>query len=339
MLRKGLLLIFIFLLLTSSLTSISYAAEPPSSVEVNIPNYAVTTRGSLDYIDIPEGDVLLAEEGRPRVPYYTKSIEYPKGCRVQDVIMKQRSGLKTEEGLKLPVVVLSPNLTDLPEMKKGWYPEEDYRWRVWENSDGSTTLIIMMYPFYYNPETAEVKFYRNYRFDIEYVISTVTITTLSTDRDAYEPGDEVTLDMCLNNSGETQNVVVNTVIKQYGSNEIVNGLPLKTLKKFTGDASYSVTWNTDNAELGYYYAEATLTDTSGNVLDKKTVGIPIQLHVTEEKPTPAKTGTPTQKPTKQPTGPLEKLIELPALYLLIGGAIVILVVLLVIVLIMKSKKR
>jgi hypothetical protein len=282
-LRKGSLLSIIFLLL-SSLGSISYAAEPPSSLEISIPDYTVTTVGSLDYVEIPGGEILLAEEGRPRVPYYTTSIDYPKGYKVQDVILEERSGLKTKTGLRLPVVVLSPNLTSLPEMKKGWYPEEEYKWKAWDNPDGSTTLVIVMYPFYYNPETTDVRFYKNYRFDIEYIISSVEITRLYTDKNIYEPGDEVTLDMWLNNSGETQDVVVSTVIKQYGSDEIVAGLPLRSLKNLVGDASLTTEWDTSGTEPGYYYAEVTLADTAGNMLNSKRVAITLVTEIAEEKP-------------------------------------------------------
>jgi len=107
----------------------------------------VTAIDNLDYVEIPGGEVLVEEEGRPRVPYYIKSIDYPEGHRVQEVILKERSGLVTATGLRLPVVILS-QYPELPvEMKAGWYPEEEYGWRLWENPDGSTTLVIELYPF------------------------------------------------------------------------------------------------------------------------------------------------------------------------------------------------
>ena len=269
------------LLLAFLLSGISYAAEPPSSLEISIPDYTVTTMGSLDYVGIPDGEILLAEEGRPRVPYYATSIDYPKGYKVQDVILEERSGLITTTGLELPVVVIGPP-SELLEVKKGWYPEEEYKWKAWDNPDGSTTLIITMYPFYYDPETTDVKFYKNYRFDIEYIISSVTITALSTDKDVYEPGDEVTLDIRLNNHGEMHDVIVSVLIKQYGSDVTVAGLPLRSLKELAGNASLTAEWDSSETEEGYYYAEVSLKDTAGNTLDKKTIGILIE--VSEEAP-------------------------------------------------------
>lgn len=321
MMKSRWILSVVILLLASSPTSISYGAESLSSMELSIPDYTVTTKGGLDYVEIPGGEILLAEEGRPRVPYYTTSVDYPKGYRVQDVVLRERSGLMMATGLRLSIVVIDPNRELDIEMKKGWYPEEDYKWRIWENPDGNTTLIIVMYPFYYDPETSDVKFYKNYCFDIEYVISSVSITSLTLARETYEPGDKVPIDIWLDNSGETQDVIVNTVIKEYGSDETVAGLPLRSLRSLAGDASVTAEWDTSGIELGYYYAEVTLADTAGNVLDKKTVGVPIQVSEAPERPTE----TP-EKPT-----------EFPTLYLIIGGVVVAAIV--AAVLVIKSRKK
>lgn len=287
--RKWMCIVFILFVFSVGLAG----AEPLSSVEISIPDYEVTTIGNLDYVEIPGGEILLAEEGRPRVPYYIKSINYPKGYRVQDVTLRERSGLRTTTGLRLPIVILSPE-PELPiEMKKGWYPEEDYNWRVWWNPDGSTTLTIVMYPFYYDPETTEVKFYKNYHFDIEYVVSNVAITELILDKDIYELGDEVKIDIRLNNSGGTQDIIVSVVIKRYGSDEVMDGLPLRKLTDLTGYASFSTNWKTGDAESGYYYADVTLTDNSGNVLDKATGGFSVEVRAPEEMP-------PEETPTRWP---------------------------------------
>lgn len=278
--RKGWTLGVVFLILFIS--SIAAGAEPLSSVEVSIPDYTVTTIDNLDYVEIPGGEILVEEEGRPRVPYYIQSIDYPEGYRVQEVILKERSGLVTATGLRLPVVILS-QYPELPiEMKEGWYPEEEYDWRLWENVDGSTTLVIKLYPFYYNPETTDAKFYTNYRFDIEYIVSNVEITALYPDEDIYAPGDQVTIDIRLNNPGEKQDVVVSILIKQYGSDVTVAGLPLRSLKELVGNASLTAEWDSSETEEGYYYAEVTLSDTTGNTLDKETAGILIE--VSEESP-------------------------------------------------------
>jgi hypothetical protein len=276
---KGWGLVVAFLLFLC-IVSPSVGAESLASLEVTIPNYTVNTTGSLDYVEIPQGEVLIEEEGRPMVPYYIKSIDYPEGYRVQDVILKERSGLMTATGLRLPAVVLSQYPESPVEMKEGWYPEEEYDWRLWENLDGSTTLVIDLYPFYYDPETTNVRFYKNYSFDVEYVISDMKIAALYMGKDTYAPGEQVTIDITLNNRGEEQDVIVSTLIKQYGSDVTIAGLPLIPLQELAGNASLTVEWDSSGTQEGYYYAEVTLSDTTG-MLDKETTGIIIE---TSERP-------------------------------------------------------
>jgi hypothetical protein len=267
--------LIVALLLFVCIGSPSVGAESPEFLEIVISDYTVNTTGNVDYVEIPEGEILVEEEGRPMVPYYIESIDYPEGHRVQNVILKERCGLVTATGLRLPVVVLNQYPESPVEMKEGWYPEDEYDWRLWENVDGSTTLVINLYPFYYDPDTTSVRFYKNYSFDIAYVISDVEIIALHTAKDTYASGEQVTIDIALNNPGEQQDVIVSTLIRQYGSDVTVAGLPLTPLHELVGNASLTVEWDSGRTEEGYYYAEVTLSDTTG-VLDKETTGIFIQ---------------------------------------------------------------
>ncbi|MEM2584638.1 MAG: PKD domain-containing protein [Thermoproteota archaeon] len=253
------------------LTLINYniaASELISIVEVTIPDYTVTTEGGLDYIEIPGGETLLVEEGRPRVPYYIKFIHYSEGYRVQDVIMEEKSGLRTSTGLRLPVVTLDPFRPS--DVIKGWYPEKEYEWKIWMNANGSSTLQISIFPFFYNPETTECKYYTYYRFRIIYILSTVSVLDVATDKPVYDIGENVTIDVLISNPGEAKNIVVNTLIRQYSSDEVVDSLPLRTLHNVAGEASFSMTWNSHGFPADFYYVEVMLNDTSGNWLDKRT---------------------------------------------------------------------
>ena len=249
--------------------------QPPSLLEVTVPDYEVTTRDRLDYVKIPDGQLLLVPD-EPMVPYYATSVDYAMGYEVMDVVLTERSGLTTATGLNLPVASMDPGgdgsekLETLSESTGSeWYPEEDYRWQIIENPDGSTTLLIIMYPFYYNPLTTDVEFYKNYKFEINYAASTIEIAALTTDKDVY-PGDVILVNLWLNNSGDAQDVLVDAVVKAGSSGEVISGLLLHTLKDFTGLASFSPRWDSDGIEPGYYFVEVTLKDTSDNVLDRKT---------------------------------------------------------------------
>jgi len=286
--KRKLFALLLFLSLVIGFGQPVLAESPPSTIDVIIPEYEVEQIEGYDYVDIPGGDILLVD-GKPRIAFYSVSTTYPKGYRVQDVVMTEKSALTTRTGLNLPIVVMEPDwplASDQPPIKQeGWYPEEDFDWQVRLDSYGSSTLVIAIYPFYYNAETTEARFYRNYRFDIEYILSDLEITALNTDKYLYEPGDELAIDVWLRNSGQIQDIIMSLVIKQYGTDEIVEGLPIRSLEGFVGEGLYSAKWSTEETELGDYYTEATVTDTSGNVLDRETVGFSIQRLELAREPT------------------------------------------------------
>jgi hypothetical protein len=250
--------------------------QAQSSLDVTIPQYQVTTSGNLDYVDIPgPGGHILLTPDEPRVPIYVTSTIYAEGYEVQDVDLSMRSNLTTAMGLALPTVSGAPNgdsvqrLEATGAMSAGWYPEDIYDWRVIENPDGSSILLITIYPFYYNATTTSVRFYQDYSFDIRVISSTVAIESLTTDESAYPQGDEVLVDLWLNNSGDTQDVIVNAEVQTLGG-EVVDGLLLRSLKGLTGTASFSLRWDSAGFEPGYYTIEATIKDSAGEVLDRQT---------------------------------------------------------------------
>lgn len=252
------------------------APQVLTSLAVNIPQYQVSTSGGLDYVDIPGpgGQVLLAPD-EFRVPIYVTSTTYAQGYEVQDVALTARSALTATTGLSLPTVSVAPsgdaegqaNATGAPS--SGWYPEGEYDWQVTENPDGSSTLYLTMYPFYYHAATGDAKFYRNYSFDIQVVSSTVAIDDLATDEAAYAQGDEVLIDLLLGNSGEAQDVIVDAQVQTLAG-ETVEGLLLRSLKGLTGTASFSPRWDSAGFAPGYYRVTAEVRDGAGDVLDRRT---------------------------------------------------------------------
>lgn len=245
---------------------------PISTVVVNVPEYTVEKIGGLDYVDIPGGGTLLMV-GKPRVPFYSVSMEYPVGCRVQAVIMRERSGPTTVKDLNLSTVTWSPDAPSenipLPEKAAGWYPEKDFSWQVLLDPDGSSTLVITVFPFYYSPETKEARFYRHYEFDVTYIFSTISILNVNTEKPVYDPEEEITINVLLNNSGEAKDVITSIMIKRYGLDEAVDGLPLRMLHNLAEQASFTMTWSSKGFPIGDYYVEIMLNDTSGNWLDRR----------------------------------------------------------------------
>ncbi len=251
-------------------------AQDYTSVAVSVPDYSVNTVGGLDYVDIPGGETMLGEEGRPAVPYFVKSLDLPQDCRVQAVTLQARSGLKTARGLRLPVVVHQEYPTAPVAMKGGWYPQADYEWEALINADGSTSLVISVYPFYYNPDTAEVNFYQYYEFSVAYVVSAVRIARISPSAVAYATGSRAVFNLLLENTGAAQDVVVGLVIKRPDTEEPVESLPLSLLRSLQGEASFAASWEVGDTAAGDYLLEATVYDTAGTVLDRGTHVISVQ---------------------------------------------------------------
>ncbi len=247
------------------------AQEPPTHLEVAVPDYQVSTADGVDRVEIPGGGLLLVE-GQPEVPLYTVSVDIPRGYAIQDVVLTERSGLRTATGLNIPPVtrIDKGGGRSAALSGEGWYPDLDYEWRTFQNAEGGSTLVINVYPFYYNPLTTDVQFYAHYAFDIAYSASRVEVSALRTDREAYPQGAPVTIDLALDNPGEAQDVVVNAAIKRYGSHEVAAGLLLRTLRALSGPASFSLAWDSRGFEPDLYYVEASLADEFGNLLDSRT---------------------------------------------------------------------
>jgi hypothetical protein len=254
----------------------------PSSLDIEIPDYEVmTTTEGLDYVEIPGGELWL-EPGGYRVPYWSISLDYPKGQRVEDVALIDRSGLVTDTGLIIPTTTVDiaciacsgveSTAVSGSDQQRDWFPdpEEVYRWTATENPDGSTTLVVIMYPFYYSPLTTDVEFYKNYSFDIQTISSTVSITRLTTDEAIYPQGGDVLIDLWLENTGDAQDVIVSTVVKAGGSGQVVDDLLLDDLSDLTGEATYALQWDSAGFEAGYYTIEAEIRDADGDVLDRAT---------------------------------------------------------------------
>ncbi|NOZ28117.1 MAG: hypothetical protein GXP39_08715 [Chloroflexi bacterium] len=252
-------------------------AEPPSFLEVEVPDYVVHRDAfgeGLDDVEIPGGQLWL-EPGQLRVPFYTVSVDYPRGYRIQDVGLAERSGLVTDTGLNVPMTPITPTVCQCEPQTyagpvEGWFPGKDYAWEVMENPDGTSTLNITVYAFQYNPLTTDVRFYRRYGFDIAYTVSPATVAELTTDKQEYAPGETVTVETRLDQTEGVQDVVVGAVIRRYGSDELVDSLFLRTLADLAGAASFSTSWSSEGVAPGVYYVEVTLRDPEGRTLDRRT---------------------------------------------------------------------
>lgn len=263
-------------LAAAAATAEAQLAAGSASLQVYIPDYEVFVgEDGLDYVSIPGGSTWLGE-GEYQVPYWKTAYTYPAGQRVQAVALTAQAGLVVTSGLRIPTATLATDCgcaapaRALVVTDTGWAPDvpQPYRWTTFENADGSTTLELFIYPFYYNPATTDARFYKEFSFEVETISSTVEIESLHTSQASYRPGDVVSIHSVLSNSGNAQDVVVSAVIKSL-SDETVAGLPLRMLRAFTETALVSLEWNSSGFAPGAYYVELELRDSAGNVLDSE----------------------------------------------------------------------
>ena len=244
---------------------------PLFSIEISIPDYEVTTVDSKDYPSIPGGDTVLAI-GMPQVPSYSVFVDYPAHSQIQDVSMVQRRDMVTDTGLNIPDVVPLIADDEIPGTQQvgedlDWWPDREFDWTTIKNPDDTLTLVITTYPFLYNLETTDVEFYRSFEFDIDYTISDVKISALQTDRVAYEQGQSVQVEAFIHSTADdAMDIIANTVITSENG-DVVDGLPLQTLKDMQGLASLAFHWDSAGFDPGNYVMEMEIRTPDGELLD------------------------------------------------------------------------
>jgi hypothetical protein len=247
---------------------------PADNLDIVVPDFEVSHQNGTDYVSIPEGYWLLEEE-EPEIPFYPVQFDYPVGIRVQNVILTDQSGLSTTTGLNLPIVTLEPECvsTSRPQASTtdAWLPTKDFDWVLVDNPDGTTTLKINIFAFKYHPLSTDIRFYKNYSFKIETVPTTNKIVHLKTVYPEYDLGESAIFELGIENIGEPQDIVVEALVNNYITDEIVDNLLMTMLRRLQGNASFTIDYDTNNLEPGYYLIDVTLRDVAGNNLDHGTV--------------------------------------------------------------------
>jgi len=261
---------------------------PVSSTTIVVPDYEIRDVDGEDQVAIPGGSALF-ELGQPVVPIYAAEIPYPPGYRVQDVMLLEQSGLVTDTGLHIPTYTAACDTGGrrwypagiFTEMN-GWWPDRgDFDWEVSGMPDGSSILTLRLYPFRYNALTTDVEFYKTFSFQMAVITSSVGIETLSTNDDRYAQGDTIQIELQVENTGDPQDVIVETVIREQGIEEPVDGLPLELLEGLSGTAFFSSQWDSTGFEPGTYDIDVLLATMDGQVLDQETVGVRLGIYAGE----------------------------------------------------------
>ncbi|MBN2432339.1 MAG: hypothetical protein JXQ27_12760 [Acidobacteria bacterium] len=246
---------------------------PLAELNVTVPDYTVTRSDGVDYVTIPGGGAYM-EPDHYLVPSYTVWVHYGAEERVHSVELSEQSQPLADDNLILPVVDerepggVGRSAAKAPAGDE-WWPRRDFDWTVVDEPGGKSTLVITIYPFFYNGNTLEAIFHKEYKFTVSSHTPTAKIRRLSPERQAWDLGDTVRVEMFLktDDQGEGKDILAEAVILDTGTVPVA-GLPLRTLYALRGLGSCAFDWDTTGAEPGDYRLVVTLRDTAGNELDK-----------------------------------------------------------------------
>ncbi|MBN2130492.1 MAG: hypothetical protein JW741_13410, partial [Sedimentisphaerales bacterium] len=251
------------------------SAEPVFRLDVSIPDYEIVSGADGDRVTFA-GASLWCEPDAPVVPLMTQKVDYAPGYQVQDVALVSASTPVILSGLNLPIESMetgpsiTPDVQPVPSSSSAWYPAQSYDWAVYPNPDGTSTLMVRIFPLAYNQPTLVGQLTQRFIFDIDVIESEATIARITTDQPTYTQADRVRVDMDLSNTGSAGDVIFEAFVKRYGAEETVAGLLLETLHDFSGQASFSPWWQPRDVTPGQYYIEASLRDSAGHLLERKT---------------------------------------------------------------------
>jgi len=248
---------------------VALGAEPPTTLTVKIPAYKIVKYGEFSHIDMPGGQLLVTEEGRPEIYYYMHTQDYPKGYRIQAVTLKSRSPEQQETGVKLPPVLLDDVQKGSIPVKPGRYPEKDFDWNVAAGPAGGSMLAIAVYPFVYDPGTSELAITTSYDFDVRYVKTTVTVTGLGLDQAAYDPGAKVRATLHLENSGTAQPVSVTAAVTQTYGDGRVGTIPEQKVERLAKSDSVTFEWPSGATPAGEYVLAVVVKDSAGSEVGRE----------------------------------------------------------------------
>ena len=247
-----------------------------------IPMFIVSEQPDLqDWIEIP-GGYWLQDIGQPLVPYYVFEEEIAEGYQVQDVLLVSRSGMTSISNLDLPIFEEMIDTSNASTIKApgnpDFWPGYDYNWHINQNNEGSSTLLIQVYPFWYYQDAGEGIFYQDYTFEIITSPVQSEILNITTDQPSYDVGDEIKISVFISNQGlEPQDLILVTDIQMVGHDYSVDGLPIRLLNAVQGIVDVDQSFSSSNLSAGDYSIRVILNKEDGTMID--TASVPFRMGI------------------------------------------------------------
>lgn len=273
--------------LTSPKLTASPAAPiaPVTTLQVNVPDYVVKHVDGYDRVSIP-GGLLRLEPGRYEVPYWQVTVDYPKGTRVSTVTLTSLAAPVITTGLHLITTTYQMDCAGCAELPPPpladtatWVPPLDpkYEWSVDVNADGSTTLYLKVYPFFYNAASTDVQFYPDFTFNIDTYAAPISIVSLTTDQPGYPLNGDGTITLLLNNTGAAADAFLDAALVRPASGDVVSGLLLKSVHALSGTATIDLPFSGSGIAAGRYAIRVRALDGEGRVMDSAVADVTLGI--------------------------------------------------------------
>ena len=225
------------------------------------------------------------ETGKPQIPYLIYKQNYTKNYKIQTVSMINRTNLQTLTNLNIPdYYSVSPDEELPPEPPYediGLYPKLDYDWSISENTDGSTDLLLYIFPLFYNRETKEAKFYKKFEFHVDYIFTPVKINYLYLDKNVFTIDEEINLETEIENTDkEGKDLLITSCIKR-DDGEILDSIDIKEIKDLRGKGKINLIWKNQNKITGQMFFEVSIKDLEGTEYDSTSLEFSIGLPLIE----------------------------------------------------------
>jgi hypothetical protein len=243
---------------------------------VSLPDFTIDTREGQGFVEIP-GGTWLFEEGSYLVPAVIIELDIPSGSWVQDVSLHSRSNMETATNIVLPRLMSTPFCEGcfgelLPPPPPGWTPDlnQHFSWHVENKPERGSRLFLTIYPFYYNGETMDALYYKDWSFTIGTFETGVKINGLISNPVNYPLNSSVPFELWFENRGAPQDLFVSAEIRRRVSGELVEGLPLRLIEGVSGPASMFISWDSTGMQAGGYYLDVQIFNPDGMVMDAVT---------------------------------------------------------------------
>ncbi|MDH5266189.1 MAG: C25 family cysteine peptidase [Candidatus Bathyarchaeota archaeon] len=170
--------------LRNKLTSRKIASSIKESIDIT--EFYHSTIDDFDLIEIP-GAELHVEHGYPIIPMITKRYTIPADEEFAGVNLIDANGEILSGTFKLPIgqawSIMPTTETEL--YVAGSYPGTLYKISVFQELDGTKTLILTVAPLHYDKRTGEVFLYRH--IELEIIAEPSTIDMIPSDWEILEP--------------------------------------------------------------------------------------------------------------------------------------------------------